>query len=48
MSEKDFIIIGQGLAGTIAAHTLEKYKKTFVVLDRPDAKSSSNMLPLAY
>ena len=43
MSEKDFIIIGQGLAGTIAAHTLEKYKKTFVVLDRPDAKSSSNI-----
>lgn len=43
MSEKDFIIIGQGLAGTITAHTIEKYKKTFVIIDRPDMKSSSNI-----
>ena len=42
MSEKDFIIVGQGLAGSIVALTLEKYKKSFVVLDQPNEKSSSN------
>ena len=43
MSEKDFIIVGQGLAGSIVALTLEKYKKSFVVLDQPNEKSSSNI-----
>jgi glycine oxidase len=43
MSEKDFIIVGQGLAGTVVALTLQKYKKSFVLLDRPNAKSSSNI-----
>ena len=43
MSEKDFIVVGQGLAGSIVALTLEKYKKSFVVLDQPNEKSSSNI-----
>ncbi len=43
MSEKDFIIVGQGLAGSIVALTLEKYKKSFVLVDRPNEKSSSNI-----
>ena len=43
MSEKDFIIVGQGLVGSVLALTLEKFKKTFIVVDFLNEQSSSNI-----
>ena len=43
MSEKDFIIVGQGLVGSILALTLEKFNKSFVVVDYVNDTSSSKV-----
>jgi glycine/D-amino acid oxidase-like deaminating enzyme len=37
----DFIIVGQGLAGTLLAHELFRRNKSFVVLDDPDQPKAS-------
>lgn len=39
----DFIIVGQGLAGTLLAHELFRLNKTFVVFDDPNRPKSSEV-----
>ncbi len=39
----DFIIVGQGLAGTLLAHELFRQSKTFVVFNDPDQIKSSDV-----
>jgi len=39
----DFIIVGQGLAGTLLAHELFRQNKTFVVFNDPDQIKSSDV-----
>jgi len=39
----DFIIVGQGLAGTLLAHELFRQNKTFVVFNDPDQIKSSDI-----
>lgn len=37
----DFIIVGQGIAGTVLAHRLEEYKQRVVVISHPSLSASS-------
>ncbi len=39
----DYLIVGQGLAGTLLANELYRQKKTFVVFDDPDQPKSSTV-----
>lgn len=39
----DYIIVGQGIAGTLLAHTLSKHHKTFVIIDEDLANTSSKI-----
>ena len=39
----DFIIVGQGIAGTCFAFELLKKKKTFIIIDQKNSKSSSRV-----
>ena len=39
----DYLIVGQGLAGTLVAWFLEQTGKTFIVIDKHDVSSSSNI-----
>ncbi len=39
----NYLIIGQGLAGTVFAHHLLKHKKTFLVIDEGNAYTSSKV-----
>ncbi|MEH0156306.1 FAD-dependent oxidoreductase [Limibacter armeniacum] len=39
----DYLIVGQGIAGTVLAHTLMKNGKTVVIADRHNPNSSSRM-----
>jgi glycine/D-amino acid oxidase-like deaminating enzyme len=39
----DFLIVGQGLAGTLLAHELYRQQKTFVVFDDPDQPKASEV-----
>jgi glycine oxidase len=41
--EVDFLLIGQGLAGTVLSFRLMEAKKTFVVIDAPAANKSSRI-----
>lgn len=39
----NYIIVGQGLAGTVLAHTLLKHNKTIVVIDAPHLSKASKV-----
>ena len=39
----DYIIVGQGLAGTLLAHELYRQKKTFLVYDDPKQPKASEV-----
>ncbi len=39
----DFLIIGQGLAGTLVAHELERRNRSFHIIDHADVHSSSRL-----
>ena len=44
----DYLIIGQGLAGTILSHTLLKNGKNVLVINQNEEKSSSNVAAGVY
>ena len=39
----DFIIVGQGIAGTSFAFELEKKKKSFIIIDNNSSQASSKI-----
>lgn len=42
-TEVDYIIVGQGLAGTVLAHTLLKYNKKILVIDEGNSTNASKV-----
>ena len=41
MKKVDFIIVGQGIAGTTIAHSIEKKGASYIIVDNYSNKSSS-------
>ena len=41
MKTVDYIIVGQGIAGTMVAHAARKKGKSFLVIDKPDPNSAT-------
>ena len=44
MKSVDYIIVGQGLAGTLLAHDLLEKNKSVLIVDKPHAAMASKLL----